>query len=68
MLSKLPNNQNTLEKVGPQANREKPTMKLKHIDLKVILKPFWPHLGVLGGPLGAILGVLGSTSANIKRS
>ena len=61
MLSKLPKSQNTLENVGPEANREKPTMKLKHIDLKDILEPFWPHLGVLGRPLEAILDVLGPT-------
>ena len=61
MLSKLPNSQNTLENVSPEANREKTTMKLKHIDLKAILEPFWPHLGVLGKPLGAIFGVLEPT-------
>ena len=52
MLSKLPRSYNTLENVGPEENREKTTMKLKHIDLEAILEPFWPHLGVLGRPLG----------------
>ena len=61
MLSKLPNSQNTLENVGPEANREKTTMKLKHINFESILEPFWSHLGVLGKPLEAILGVLGPT-------
>ena len=61
MLSKIPKSQNALENVGPEANREKTTMKLKHIDLEAILEPFWPHLGVLGRPLEAILGVLGPT-------
>ena len=61
MLSKLPKNQNTLENVGPEANREKTTTKLKHINLEAILEPFWPHLGVRGRPLEAILGVLGPT-------
>ena len=37
------------------------TMKPKHIDLEAILEPFWPHLGVLGRPLGAFLGILGPT-------
>ena len=61
MLSKLPKSKNTLENVGPEANREKTTMKLKHINFEPILEPFWPHLGVLGRPLEAILGVLGPT-------
>ena len=61
MLSKLPKSKETLENVGPEANREKTTMKPKHIDSEAILEPFWPHLGVLGRPLGAMLGVLGPT-------
>ena len=61
MLSKLPKSNNTFENVGPEANREKTTMKLKHINLEAILQPFWPHLGVLGRPLEAILDVLGPT-------
>ena len=61
MLSKLPKSQKTFENVDPEANCEKTTMKLKHIDLKAILEPFWFHLGVLGRSLGAILGVLGPT-------
>ena len=61
MLSKLPNHKKTLENVGPEANREKTTMKLKHINLEAILEPFLPHLGVLGRPLEAILGVLEPT-------
>ena len=61
MFPKLPKSQNTLENVNPEAHREKTTMKLKHIDLKAILEPFWPHLGVLGRPLEAIWGILGPT-------
>ena len=61
MLSKFPKGTNTLENVGPEANREKMTVKLKHIELEAILEPFWPHLGVPGRPLEAILGVLGPT-------
>ena len=52
---------NTLENVGPEANREKTTMKLKPTNFESILEPFWPHLGVLGRPLEAIMGVLGPT-------
>ena len=61
MLSKLPKTKNTLENVGPEANREKTTMKLKHINFESILEPFWPHLGVLGKLLEGILGVLKPT-------
>ena len=57
----LPKSKITLENVGPEANREKTTMKLKHINFEAILEPFWPHLGVLGRPLEAILDVLGPT-------
>ena len=61
MLSKLPKSKDTLENVGPEANREKTTMKLKHIKWESILEPFWPHLGVLGRALEAILDVLEPT-------
>ena len=61
MLSKLPKSKDTLENVGPEANREKTIIKLKHINFEPILEPFGPHLGVLGRPLEAILGVLGPT-------
>ena len=61
MLSKFPKSKNTLENGGPEANREKKTMKLKHINFESILKPFWLHLGVLGKALEAILGVWGPT-------
>ena len=61
MISKLPKSKETLENVGPEANLEKTTMKPKLIDLEAILEPFWPHLGVLGKPLEAILGVLEPT-------
>ena len=61
MLSKLPKSKNTLENVGPEANCEKATMKLKYNTFESILEPFWPHLGVLGRALEAILGVLGPT-------
>ena len=61
MLSKLPKSLNTFENIGQEANCVKTTMKPKHIDLKVILEPFWPHLEVLGKPLEVILGILRPT-------
>ena len=60
-IFKAAEKQFSLENVSLEANREKTAMKLKHIDLEAIWRPFWPHLGVLGRPLGAILGVLGPT-------
>ena len=61
MFSKLPKSQKAMENAGPEANREKLTRNPKHIHLEAILEPFWPHLRVLGRPLGAILGVLRPT-------
>ena len=66
MLSKLPKSQNTLENVGAEANREKTTMKLKHVNLEAILELFWPHPGGLGRPLGAILRHLGANLSQHK--
>ena len=42
-------------------NHEIASMELKDVDVEAILRPFWAHLGVLGRPLGAILGILGHT-------
>ena len=61
MVSKLLKSKNTLENVSPEANCEKTTMKLKHINFESILEAFWPHLGILGRALEAILGILGPT-------
>ena len=61
MLPKLPKSKKTMENAGPEANHEKTTMKLKNINFESILESFWPHLGVLGKALEAILGVLGPT-------
>ena len=58
---KAPEKQKYIGNVNPEANREKTTMKLKHINFETILEPFWPHLGVLGRALEATLGVLGPT-------
>ena len=49
MLSKLPKSKKTLENVGPEANREKTTMKLKHINFELILSHFGIILGYLKG-------------------
>ena len=38
---------------------DKMRMEPNGVDLEAILKPFWPHLRVLWGPLRAILGILG---------
>ena len=61
MLSKFPTSKKTLENVGPEANREKTTIKANYINFEPILEPFWPHLEVLWKPLEAILGILGPT-------
>ena len=66
MLPKLPQSKKTLQNLGPEANREKLTRKPKHIDSEAILEPFWPHLGALGRPLGAILGHLGDNLSQHK--
>ena len=66
MLSKLPKSNISLENVGPEANREKTTMKLKPINFESILEPFWPHLGVLGRALGGHFGRLGANLSQHK--
>ena len=66
MLPKLPKSQNTLENVSPESNRKKTTMNLKHIDLKAILEPFWPHLEVPGKPFGGHFGRLGANFSQHK--
>ena len=67
MLSKLPKSKNTLENVRLEPNREKTNMKLKHINFEPILEPFWPHLGVLGRPLGTMLPVWGRLEPNLSQ-
>ena len=76
MLSKLPKSKKTLENVGPEANCEKTTMKLKHINVGAILEAilasawetweaFWGHVGRLGANLSqhkTILSLLGANS------
>ena len=61
-MFKAPKEQNSLENVmffNISENHKKMVMKLKHMDLDAILRPFWAHLRVLWRPLGAYLGVLG---------
>ena len=41
MHSKLLKSTNSLENVGPEANREKMIKKTKHIDVEAILEAIW---------------------------
>ena len=77
MLSKLPKSKNTLENVGPEANREKTTMKLKKykfgIHLGAILASSWGtwegfrgHFGRLGANLSQHKAILSNLGANLK--
>ena len=43
------------------SEHKKRSLKLKHIDMEAILRPFWAQLGVRWSPLGAIFGVLEPT-------
>ena len=61
MLSKLPNSQNKLENVGLEANPEKTTMKLKHIDVEAILEAILVSSWGTWEAFGAMLGVWGPT-------
>ena len=58
MRSKLLKSNNSLENVGPEANREKTTRKLKHIDveaiLEVILVSFWGTWDAFRGDVGRL--------------
>ena len=67
MHSKLPKSTDSLENVGPEANREKKTSKLKHIDVKAIMEAILVSSWVLGRPLGAMLGVWGRLEANLTQ-
>ena len=48
------------------ANHEKITMKLKHMNLEVILNPFGAHLWVLGRPLEDFFERLGTNLSQHK--
>ena len=76
MLSKLPKSKNTLENVGPEANREKMTRKPKHIDVEAILEAilvsswgtwegFRGHFGRLGANLSQHKAILRHLGANL---
>ena len=76
MLSKLPKSTNSLENVGQEANREKKTRKLKHIDvegiLEAILVSSWgtweacgSHVGRLGTNLSQHKAILSHLGANL---
>ena len=58
MHSKLPKSKNSLENVGPEANREKKTRKPKHIDVEAILEAIlvssWGTWGAFGGHVGRL--------------
>ena len=60
MLSKLPKSTNSLENVGQEANREKTSRKLKHIDVEVILEAilvsFWGTWEAFGSHVETNLG------------
>ena len=77
MLSKLPKSTNSLENVGQEANREKKTRKLKHIDVEAILEAilvsswgtweaFWGHVGRLGTNLSQHKAILSHLGTNLR--
>ena len=79
MHSKLPKSKNSLEHVGPEANREKKTRKLKHIDVEAILEAilvsswgtweaFGGHVGHLGTNLSQHKAILSHLGANLRPS
>ena len=76
MHSKLPKSTNSLENVGPEANREKMTRKPKHIDVEAILEAIWvsswgtweaieSHVGRLGTSLSQHKAILSHLRANL---
>ena len=58
MHSKLPKSKNSLENAGQEANREKTTMKPKHIDVEAILEAIlvssWDTWEAFGGHVGSL--------------
>ena len=77
MRSKLPKSKNSLENVRPEANRQKKTRKLKHIDVEAILEAilgsswgtweaFGGHVGRLGTNLGQHKAILSHLGANLR--
>ena len=77
MHSKLPNSKDSLENVGPEANCQKKTRKLKHIDVEAILEAilvsswgtwgvFEGHVGRLGTNLRQHKAILSHLGANLR--
>ena len=77
MRSKLPKSTNSLENVGPEANREKKTRTLKHIDVEASLEAimvssldtweaFGGHVGSLGTNLSQHKAILSHLGANLR--
>ena len=77
MLSTLPKSKATFENVGPEANREKTTRKLKHINVEAILEAilvsswstweaFGGHVGRLGTNLSQHKAILSHLGANLR--
>ena len=77
MHAKLPKSKDSLENVGPEANREKKIRKLKHIDVEAILEAilvsswgtweaFGGHVGRLGTNLSQHKAILSHLGANLR--
>ena len=66
MHSKLPKSTNSLENVGPEANREKMTRKPKHIDVEAILEAIWVSSWGTWGAFGGHVGRLGTNLSQHK--
>ena len=77
MHSKLPRSSNSFEDLGPEANREKKTRKLKHIDVEAILEAilvsswgtweaFGGHVGRLGTNLSQHKAILSHLGASLR--
>ena len=61
MRSKVPKSKDSMENVGPEANREKKTRKVKHIDVEAILEAIMVSSWGTWEAFGAMLGVWGPT-------
>ena len=66
MHSKLPKSTDSLENVGPEANREKMTRKPKHIDVEAILEAIWVSSWGTWGAFGGHVGRLGTNLSQHK--
>ena len=66
MHSKLPRSINSSENVRQEANREKTTMKPKHIDVEAILEAIWVSSWGTWGAFGGHAGRLGTNLSQHK--